>query len=137
MSPVVRIHRHLSVVVGKPVLTKEDTEGFVKAITNPEDLEQIKQKKELLFNHTHKHGSESYSLRVTTFVEKDGIGIAIRLIPKLNKGIEELKLPKILSSIIDFPQGLFLIVGPAGHGKSTTMAAMIEEINQKKTVPKT
>ena len=132
-SPVMRIKRKMSIITGKPKLTIDDISEFVKLMTTEENFKNLKEKKELSFNYIHEHDSKKFNLRVTVFVEKKGIGVSIRLVPSLDKNIRELKLPEVLSSIIDIPQGLFLIVGPTGHGKSTTMAAMIEEINQTKT----
>ena len=128
-----RIKRKMSIITGKPKLTIDDISEFVKLMTTEENFKNLKEKKELSFNYIHEHDSKKFNLRVTVFVEKKGIGVSIRLVPSLDKNIRELKLPEVLSSIIDIPQGLFLIVGPTGHGKSTTMAAMIEEINQTKT----
>ena len=132
-SPIVRIKRKMSIMTGHPKLTADDILGFAKVMATEDNFNSLKEKKELSFNYIHEHNTKKFNLRVTVFVEKNGIGVSIRLVPSLDKNIRELKLPEILSSIINIPQGLFLIVGPTGHGKSTTMAAMVEEINQTKT----
>lgn len=67
--------------------------------------------------------------RVNAFFQQGYIGIAFRLIPREIRNLQELDLPEFLYDFTKFSQGLFLIVGPVGHGKSTTLAALINEVN--------
>lgn len=69
--------------------------------------------------------------RCNVFFQRKGIGAVFRHIPETIKTLEELKAPKALSSILDAGQGLILVTGPTGSGKSTTLAAMINELNEK------
>src|SRR3990167_6056125 len=70
--------------------------------------------------------------RGNAFFQRGGIGIALRLIPKAIRTIQELNLPEILTSFARKTQGFFLVVGPVGQGKTTTLAAMIELINTER-----
>ncbi|OGY57097.1 MAG: type IV pili twitching motility protein PilT, partial [Candidatus Colwellbacteria bacterium RBG_13_48_8] len=80
----------------------------------------------------------SYSLedkarfRVNVFFQKGFMAAALRLIPVEIRNIEDLNLPSILHEFTKLNQGFFLVVGPAGHGKSTTLAAMVDEINHSR-----
>ncbi|HRZ95569.1 MAG TPA: PilT/PilU family type 4a pilus ATPase [Candidatus Moranbacteria bacterium] len=67
--------------------------------------------------------------RVNAFFQQGYLGVAFRLIPREIRSLKELNMPEILYDFTKFSQGLFLIVGPVGHGKSTTLAALINEIN--------
>lgn len=73
----------------------------------------------------------NHRLRCNAFVQKGQYAIALRLIPKV-KTLEELQLPKVLEDFAMARQGFFLVVGPVGQGKTTTLTAMIEIINQKR-----
>lgn len=70
--------------------------------------------------------------RVNVFMQRNGISSVFRLIPENIKTIEELELPEQLSSLIDASEGLILVTGPTGSGKSTTLASLIHTINEKK-----
>ena len=128
--PTIRVHRQLYPLNSRAVIKAEDTENFLKEMTTENEIRVLNEDREVLFSYEHKHGSGSLNLRGTAFYEKGRISIALRLVPKNNSGIKELNLPEILEKVMSTPQGLFLIVGPAGHGKSTTMAAMIEYVNK-------
>jgi len=69
--------------------------------------------------------------RVNVFLQRNGISAVFRLIPETIKTIEELDLPEQLASLIDISEGLILVTGPTGSGKSTTLASMIHTINDK------
>ncbi|MGC8944525.1 MAG: type IV pilus twitching motility protein PilT, partial [Minisyncoccia bacterium] len=71
--------------------------------------------------------------RINTYIQRGMMAAALRLIPSHIKTVEELNLPPILHEFTKLEQGFILVVGPAGHGKSTTLAAMLDEINHKRT----
>ncbi|MEK7574036.1 MAG: PilT/PilU family type 4a pilus ATPase, partial [Patescibacteria group bacterium] len=71
--------------------------------------------------------------RVNVYFQRGFMAAALRLIPSQIKTIEELKLPPVLHDFAKLNQGFILIVGPAGHGKSTTLAAVVDEINHERT----
>lgn len=125
--PIVRVNGNLIPLIKKAQLTKIDMQGFFK--------ELVTEANKKLFD-TNLEVDFSYSLgtlarfRGNAFLHQETISIALRLIPKKIRTIAELKLPAILETFTRKKQGFFLCVGPIGQGKSTTLAAMIEMINQ-------
>ena len=133
-KPLFRADREIIPFIQKEVLTETDTEGFLAILLGkPVDTarELLKEKKHILFSfsHTVKDGV-TVNFRGTAYLERKRIAIALRLVPLSERTIVDLNLPTILESVTKEPQGLFLVVGPAGNGKSTTMAAMINQINK-------
>lgn len=125
VPPVFRIHGELR-RYGKDVLTQEDTEAMAKAMI-PESLwEQFKQIGELDFSYFLPNVAR---YRVNAFRQRGSVALAIRTIPTKIPTIEELNMPDILTKILEKPQGLILVTGPTGSGKSTTLAAMINHMN--------
>jgi twitching motility protein PilT len=126
VPPVMRINGDLK-KYGKEVLTPTDTEGMAKAIVPTQMWELFKTKGELDFSY----GLPGVSrFRVNTYHQRACISMAIRIVPSKIPSIEELDLPDILTKIVEKPQGLILVTGPTGSGKSTTLAAMIHYMNQ-------
>jgi len=87
---------------------------------------QLQELKELDFGYSYE---EKIRCRCNAYFQRGYKSVALRLIPKVIKGLEELGLPSILHEFTKMSQGFFLVVGPAGHGKSTTLAAMLDEVN--------
>lgn len=127
--PVVRISSSLIPLVRKPILNEADVIGFAKVLMRPNKYEELSSRVEVDFSYENKEGVR---FRGNAFYQKDRLAIALRLIPNVILSLEELNLPPILESFTDRPQGFFLCVGPVGQGKSTTLAAMINSINQKR-----
>lgn len=127
--PVIRVSGFLIPLlkVGSP--TKEDIEGFLSIILTPENRKELEAKKEVNFAYTHKSKDR---FRGNVFQELGKISIALRLVPQSIKTFAELNLPPFLESFAMRQQGFFLVVGPAGQGKSTTLATMVEAINQQR-----
>lgn len=125
--PVLRIHRELIPLTRKKEITGEDSLGLLRQMIGEKALTDFVIKQELDFSYTHR---KEYRLRGNASFQKGVISIALRLIPKV-KSIEELNLPEQLVSISREKQGFFLVVGPVGQGKSTTLAAMVSLINRE------
>jgi twitching motility protein PilT len=110
-------------------LTAAMTEEGVRQLMMPEQLQHFMNKRELDFSF-ELGGVSRY--RVNAYRQKGSIGMAIRLIPASVPRLEELGLPPIVKELAQRPQGLVLVTGPTGSGKSTTLAAMIDHINRRR-----
>ena len=134
-KPYFRIERKLIQFVQKEDLTEEDTRVLLKILTEGkfDSVEkEMAENKQILFSYRHTSEGKEINFRGAAYTNRGKTSIALRLVPNADVTLEELNLPSILGSVIAEPQGLFLIVGPAGHGKSTTLAAMIQHINSIK-----
>src|SRR3989338_5315066 len=125
MPAMVRIDGQLLPVSAAP-LTSEETESLVFELLSPEQKEMLLVNKELDFSFAL---GDVARFRVNAYFQKGYLSVALRLIPSYIKTIEELNLPKILHNFARLRQGFILITGPTGHGKSTTIASMTNEIN--------
>lgn len=125
-SPIIRIAGELITLIHKPALTSEDTVGFLRAMVSERVFNEFVIKQELDFPFEH---LGEYRLRGNAYFQRGLVSISLRLVPK-PKSFEELNLPKILADISHAKQGLFLVTGPVRQGKSTTLAAMVNEINK-------
>ena len=132
-KPMFRVQRELTPFIQKEVITEEDSREFFRLIagTVMENAEEeLQVKKHLLFNYTHKTtGDTEVSIRVTVYFEMGNIAIAMRLIQETERTVEELNLPSMLKEVMHEPNGLFLVVGATGNGKSTTLASMVTHCN--------
>ncbi|WP_026572296.1 type IV pilus twitching motility protein PilT [Bacillus sp. UNC438CL73TsuS30] len=126
VPPIFRIHGDLR-RYGQDKLLPDDTEGMAKAII-PEHLwNAFKEKGDLDFSY----GVPGISrFRVNAFHQRKSVSIALRTVASKTPTIEELDLPEIITKLVEKPQGLILVTGPTGSGKSTTLASMIDYMNR-------
>jgi len=127
--PTLRIDGQLIPLVKQPILTPEHAEGLVLALLSDEQKEIFLREKELDFSYSYK---EKARFRVNVFFQRGYMSAALRFLPYKIATLKELNLPPILEKFTHHNQGFFLMVGPAGHGKSTTLAALIDIINHTK-----
>ena len=127
--PTLRIAGQLIPLVEKPVLTPEVTAGLVKAMLEDGEQKELETGREVDFSFSHK---DKLRFRGNAFFQRGYIGCALRLIPYTIRTLEELGLPDILTDFARKKQGFFLVVGPTGHGKSTTLAAIVDMINRER-----
>jgi len=129
--PVLRISGRLVPLIKKGELSPLDTQGLAFALMTDEQKERFLREKEIDFSYNFENKAR---FRVNVFFQMGNISCAFRLIPSKIRNIEELNLPPILHEFIRHPQGFILITGPSSQGKSTTLAALIDEINHTKAV---
>jgi len=128
IPPVLRIDGDLS-FLSKDTLTKTTLRDFLDQILDdPVKKQRFRDEKELDFAHEIKGKGR---FRVNAYFQKGSIAFSIRLIPAKIPKFEDLNLPGILKELTRKPNGLVLVTGPTGCGKSTTLAAMIDLINQE------
>lgn len=115
--------------VEMPLITPAQNKELIFSILTQEQQDYVKVNKELDFGYQYK---EKARFRVNVYHASGALALAARLIPEKIKTIEELDLLPILHDFTLYPQGLVLLTGPTGEGKSTTLAALIDEINHKR-----
>ncbi len=131
VPPMIRVNGVLSPVTGKEVLTPEEISHLVLSLVNEEQKEALSINKELDFSFNFEN---QVRFRVNAYYQKGSLAAALRLINNKIPKIDELNLPEICHSFTQLRQGFILVTGPTGHGKSTTLAAMIDEIAQTRPV---
>lgn len=125
--PLIRVAGELIFLTKHAVLTGEDMLGFLGELLEEKKIEEFKQNQEADFSYDF-HGEAR--LRGNAFFQKGLINMVFRLVPKVQT-MSELRLPPILADLARKKQGFFLVVGPVGQGKSTTLSAMINIINNE------
>lgn len=128
--PTVRVTDLLVPLTKEPKLTSDNTQGFMEVLLSAENRETFLREREVDFSYSHK---DEARFRGNCYFTKGAIGIALRHIPREIKSLEELGLPESLRHFASLPQGFFLVVGPVGQGKSTTLASMVEIINTERS----
>lgn len=127
--PTIRVSGSLIPIVKKPILTPEDTLGLAMEILNDENKKIFLEHREVDFSY---NPTAEVRFRGNAFFQRGLVGIALRLIPMKIMSIKELGLPDRLTDFINKKQGFFLVVGPVGVGKSTTLASLIDMINHQR-----
>jgi twitching motility protein PilT len=126
-KPTLRIDGQLVEVAGSSVLSSEQITTLLKPLLTDEQAKMLEANKELDFSYSFGPGR----LRINAYFQKGSMAVAFRLIPLRVRSIDELGLPPICRSFVNLKQGFILVTGPTGHGKSTTIAAIIDEINKQ------
>ncbi|MCX7732992.1 MAG: type IV pilus twitching motility protein PilT [candidate division WOR-3 bacterium] len=146
--PIIRVNGRLKKIPG-PALTADDAEALVYSILNDEQKQAVRNKKEIDLSYTWGAASqrlvpealtleyttpERVRARVNVFLDLNGIGAAFRIIPAKIRTLEELPAPPSVAELARSHSGLVLVTGPTGCGKSTTLASMIDLIDQEQAV---
>lgn len=127
IPPTLRIDGELKAIGNVGVLTPDAITQLLREILSSTQIERLSANKELDFSFPF---SEKARFRVNAYTQKNSLAAAFRQIPLDIPDIETLGLPAILHSFTNLKQGFVLVTGPTGHGKSTTLAAMLNEINK-------
>ncbi len=129
VPPVIRIDGKLRSVPDKPAYTSEQARADVLSVLSQPQQQRIEELRELDFSFY----VGTTRIRANVYFEKDNLVGAFRLIPDTLRTVQELGLPTIVEEMTKYRQGLFVVAGPTGHGKSTTLAAMVNLINQTRS----
>ena len=124
--PVLRIDGRLRSLETK-VLEPDDTFALMKSITPERNQQEFQEEGGTDFGFAY---GEQCRFRVSVFKQKGNVGIVLRLIPSKILSFDEIGLPKICAALCRRPRGLFLVTGPTGSGKTTTLATMVNYINE-------
>ncbi|MBI5140309.1 MAG: PilT/PilU family type 4a pilus ATPase [Candidatus Vogelbacteria bacterium] len=127
--PTIRVSGELIPLVNKTELTPEDTMGLTLELLGEANKKIFLETKDVDFSYS---SPNLVRFRGNAFYQKGFVGCALRVINTKIKTMEELNLPPILRDFTQKKQGFFLVVGPVGQGKSTTLAAMIDLINKER-----
>ncbi len=125
--PIIRVAGSLVPLVHQSVLTPKDTEDLLHSMLAEERWAEFLKNQTIDFSYAHENGTR---FRVNGYQAAGTIAVAMRLIPKDVRSFSDLNLPPVLEVFSQRQQGFFLVVGPVGQGKSTTLAALIERINE-------
>jgi twitching motility protein PilT len=127
--PTLRIDGRLVALDDKKILSAKDTESLITSILDERQVKQLYEEQELDFSY-EPEGSSRF--RTNIFFQRGTMSVAFRLISSKIKTLEELGMPSTLYEFASQSQGFVLVAGPSGHGKSTTLAALIDRINAEK-----
>lgn len=126
VPPMLRIDGELTPVPSEAELTPERIDKLLKEVMTAEQIEQLTVNRELDFSLSF---SDRARFRVNAYTQKQSLAAAFRSIPLDIPAIDALGLPPLLHNFTSMRQGFILVTGPTGHGKSTTLASMLDEIN--------
>ncbi|MBS3903263.1 MAG: PilT/PilU family type 4a pilus ATPase [Anaplasmataceae bacterium] len=129
-KPTLRIDGVLVPLQKEEVVTPEIAEGLIGELLSPEQKERLDEERQLDFAYSYE---DKARFRVNVYHQRGYLAAALRLISTRIRTLEELTMPPILHDFSKLSQGFVLVVGPAGHGKSTTLAALLDEINHTRT----
>ncbi|OGN10326.1 MAG: type IV pili twitching motility protein PilT [Candidatus Yanofskybacteria bacterium RIFCSPHIGHO2_02_FULL_41_11] len=128
--PSIRVDSRLIQVSGTQILDPETTYNLVLELVGPERQKRFLSEKEMDFAYEY---ANKYRFRVNVYYTKGRVAASLRLIPNNVRTVEELNLPPIVKIFSRLSQGFVLAAGPNGHGKSTTLAAIVDLINKERS----
>ncbi|HEU5124480.1 MAG TPA: type IV pilus twitching motility protein PilT [Verrucomicrobiae bacterium] len=126
--PTIRVHGILHRVEG-PALTAEDSEELMRSMTSEDHIQQVREKGGADFAFAF---GEAARFRVSVFKEKGNFGLVLRQIPSKLLSFEQIGLPPSVKELLYKPRGLILVTGPTGSGKSTTLASLLNIVNEER-----
>jgi twitching motility protein PilT len=124
--PTLRVEGRLFPLTQDKILTPSDMQAMGDVIMGEENKKKFLDQGQIDLSYNFE---DKARFRVNVFFQQGYVSVAMRLIPREIRRLDELNMPEIIYDFIKYTQGLVLVVGPVGHGKSTTLAALIQEIN--------
>jgi len=128
LVPAFRIDGELNYAEGEKIVTERDMETMIFSLISQEEKQKFLEKREMDFSYDQ----DGFRFRVNLHFEKGNMGLVARVINSEIPQMDELGIPEIVYDLLNLKQGLILVTGPTGCGKSTTLAAMIDYINSKR-----
>ncbi len=128
--PIYRVHSHLLEDAEFGIMTPERIESVCQVFVPKEKRDGLEKLRQVDFSYAFK---DNHRFRVNVYYQKDTLAVSVRMVPNRIKTLEELNLPEVMKKFTDYKQGLVLVVGPTGHGKSTALASMIDLINRTRS----
>ncbi len=128
-EPIIRVAGQLIPLTGRPPLSDTNIDDILNKLLSSESKDLFKEKRQVDFSYNHK---DKARFRGNAYIRQGKASIALRHIPNNIRTLQELGLPDTLEIFTRKKQGFFLAVGPTGNGKTTTLAAMVELINQNR-----
>ena len=128
--PTLRIDGVLIPLQKEPILTPEIIEGIIGELITPDQKAKLVTQRQIDFAYSFE---DKARFRANVYYQRGYLAAVLRLVPAQIKTIEELNLPPLLHDFAKLSQGFILLVGPAGHGKSSTLAAIVDEINHSRS----
>src|SRR5262245_16167252 len=127
LPPMVRVRGEIRELEGYPQLTSKDTRDIVYGILSNDQRKRLEEDWQVDFSYSvPRYGR----FGVNAYMQRASLGAAFRLIPSEIKSVGQLGLPPVVHDLVKKPRGFVLVTGPTGSGKSTSLAAMIDEINK-------
>lgn len=130
VQPIIRVSGVMTPIISETALTQDDMLGLLGEMLTPEHKKRFLETQEMDFSYSY---ADKARLRGNAYFQRGLVGVALRLIPKVIRTTQELRLPPVIEQFATREQGFFLVVGPVGQGKTTTLAALLEKINQERT----
>jgi len=127
-APTIRVHGILHRVEG-PSLSAEGSEELMRSITSEEHIQQVRERGGADFAFAF---GEAARFRVSVFKEKGNFGIVLRQIPSKMLSFEQIGIPQSVKELLNKPRGLILVTGPTGSGKTTTLASLLNIVNEER-----
>ena len=129
LPPMVRVRGEIRELENYPALTSKDTRDIVYSILSNDQRKKLEEDWQVDFSYSvPRYGR----FRVNAYMQRASVGAAFRLIPSEIKSVDQLGLPTVIHEMVKKPRGFVLVTGPTGSGKSTSLAAMIDEINKSR-----
>ena len=127
--PIIRLDGDLYRLDKEEILTNDDMEALAGVVLNDMQKKKFEKERAIDFSMSMDSGDR---FRANMYYQKENISLAMRYIPSKIRALEELGLPNYVYNFMEKTQGLLLVTGPTGHGKSTTLAALVDYLNSNK-----
>lgn len=126
--PVLRLEGKLVSLENENILTKDILDKIISSTLDEKELKILEEKKEIIVAKTF---NKEYRFRIDIYYQKNLPSISFNYIPKNIKNLEDLNLPAQIKELVNYKSGLLIVAGPNNSGKTTTISALIEEVNGK------